>query len=348
MHNFKTALKVLLVGILLGTAAAVSTPFANQEGVVTRLNEKQEFVSILLPDHTYGIVQKPAHSAPPATLAFGRRQGTKSHLHDLEPAAPRRVIYAGVMKNIGGKHLRNHIPKLVALGQALGEFHIILFENDSTDDTRATLNELLGNKPYATLIFKDGIRIGERTHAIAYARNQVIEEVEAKWRHYDYMIMTDMDGICGGADMAVSYDIEVFKRAFSRAGEWDAISFHFVPYWDLWAFRHPKWMPNSLFDDKTHQNIIRDQNQMEEMVSSMGPDELMEVDSAFMMLAIHKIPTIIGARYKGGDCEHVAFYSDMKQMHHARIRMTNWVYCQGDPGWIPPTAAPAPWDLLTS
>jgi hypothetical protein len=63
IHNFKTALKVLLVGILLGTAAAVSTPFANQEGVVTRLNEKQEYVTTLLPDHTYGIVQKPAHSA---------------------------------------------------------------------------------------------------------------------------------------------------------------------------------------------------------------------------------------------------------------------------------------------
>ena len=51
IHNFKTALKVLLVGILLGTAAAVSTPFANQEGVVRRLNEKQEYVITLVPDH---------------------------------------------------------------------------------------------------------------------------------------------------------------------------------------------------------------------------------------------------------------------------------------------------------
>jgi hypothetical protein len=84
IHNFKTALTILLVGILLptvlGTAAAVSTPFANQEGVVRRLNEKHEYVSILLPDHTYGIVQKPAHSAPAAE--FAATQGAPSLLQD--------------------------------------------------------------------------------------------------------------------------------------------------------------------------------------------------------------------------------------------------------------------------
>jgi hypothetical protein len=89
IHNFKTALTILLVGILLGTAAAVSTPFANQEGVVRRLNEKQEYVSILLPDHTYGIVQKPAHSAPAAE--FAATQGAPSLLQDqaMQDHSPR-------------------------------------------------------------------------------------------------------------------------------------------------------------------------------------------------------------------------------------------------------------------
>ena len=89
IHNFKTALKVLLVGILLGTAAAVSTPFANQEGVVRRLNEKQEYVTNLLPDHTYGIVQKPAHSAP--ADEFGETQGAPSLLQDqaMQDHSPR-------------------------------------------------------------------------------------------------------------------------------------------------------------------------------------------------------------------------------------------------------------------
>ena len=84
MHNLKTALKVLLVGILLGTAAAVSTPFANKEGVVTRLNEEQEYVSILLPDHTYGIVQNPVHLAPAAEFdqTQGAREGNNAHVLD--------------------------------------------------------------------------------------------------------------------------------------------------------------------------------------------------------------------------------------------------------------------------
>jgi hypothetical protein len=171
---------------------------------------------------------------------------TKSTMRGSSSSKP-KIILAGVLKNIGSKHLRNHIPKLIALGHALGDFHIIFFENDSTDDTRAALREHLGDRSFATLIFKDNQRSKGRTNAIAAARNYVLEEVEANWRHYDYMFMTDMDGICGGADMSVSYDVEVFKRALARAAEWDAISFRFVPYWDLWAFRHPKWMPYSLF-----------------------------------------------------------------------------------------------------
>jgi hypothetical protein len=109
-----------------------------------------------------------------------------------------------------------------------------------------------------------------------------------------------------------------------------------------------QWTPYSLSccAESRKGNIVKNAEQMDKLVvEKMGADELMEVDSAFMMLAIYKISAVIGARYKGvfdgrADCEHIAFHRDMKEIHNARIVMTNWVYCQGDPGWIPPTPAP--------
>jgi hypothetical protein len=111
MHNFKTALKVLLVGILLGTAAAVSTPFGNHEGAVTRLNEKQEYVSNLLPDHTYGIVQKPAHSATTKSqLAHAQREGDIVPID--ETSLPPCLIIHHIPKS-SGETLSDYLKHLI-------------------------------------------------------------------------------------------------------------------------------------------------------------------------------------------------------------------------------------------
>ena len=128
---------------------------------------------------------------------------------------PRRIVISGVMRNVGGDHLRAHIPKVQALGDALGhETHCVFYENDSTDDTRAALKELLGNHSRATLLLEKGQAQGGRTERIAKARNKVLDYIEEELADCDCVILTDMDGVCGGRDMSLGHDVNAFERLF--------------------------------------------------------------------------------------------------------------------------------------
>ena len=66
--------------------------------------------------------------------------------------------------------------------------------------------------------------------------------------------MTDMDGVCGGVQQELSYDSHVFAEAFERHNEWDAISFLFEPYWDIWAFRHKDIHPYDQYGPYNNRN----------------------------------------------------------------------------------------------
>lgn len=70
-----------------------------------------------------------------------------------------------------------------------------------------------------------------------------------------YMLMTDLDGVCGGTQHPeLSYDTNIFTEAFERASEWDAVSFVFEPYWDMWAFRQQDVHPHDHFGPSKHRN----------------------------------------------------------------------------------------------
>jgi hypothetical protein len=85
--------------------------------------------------------------------------------------------------------------------------------------------ELLGDTPFDTVLFGDGVQPKgpsvitdgplvqpkSRPHRSVKARNAVIQEVEARWNHFDYMIMTDLDGVCGGSDPSLTHEVRVSK-----------------------------------------------------------------------------------------------------------------------------------------
>ena len=271
------------------------------------------------------------------------KQTISESINGVKLATEEQIDYVltGVLKNIvrqkGENHLRIHIRKLLELGQSLGSFHLILYENDSSDNTRNVLKSMLSNNSMATLLFEDNIHTNGRTHAIARARNIIVEHVETHFSTSKYMIMTDMDGVCGAEDPTKSYDPEVFKYVVSRSDEWDALSFRNRPYWDLWAFRHSEYMPYNKFGSKNHLNKIQ---VFADWDTFFGHEtDFFPVDSAFMMLAIYKISFIMGIRYSGtgihgeADCEHVAFHRGMKQKKGARVMVSPLVYCEDGKGY---------------
>jgi hypothetical protein len=290
-----------------------------------------------------------------------KRDSTEGNLLALTEAAyPRRtaanlpsILLTGVARDdVDGAHLRNQLPKMVRLAAALtNRFHVIVYENGSPSSAggggaRNVLTELLADYRRGTLLVQDNVPESHaRTRGIARARNTVLDYVETNRSdtlgRYDYLFVMDLDGVCGGSDPDLSYDPDVFQYALDHADRWDAVSFRFVPYWDLWAFRHPVWMPHSNQGWNAAENRIQNSDDMDAFLDSHSRGEFIPVESAFMMTAVYKMSAVRGARYgwtdEAGemDCEHVSFHSDMVTKHNATIALLPLVYCQGDKGYAP-------------
>jgi len=245
--------------------------------------------------------------------------------------AKRKVVIGGALKNIGGNHLKNHVPKLLQLGKSIGEFHLIFYEDGSTDDTKRALHDLLGNKHYATVIYGKTIA-GNRPTRIAHARNRILDTVKQRFSHFDFLIMTDMDGVCGGDDPNISYNATVFKDIMDRSDEYDGVGFRYKFYWDLWALRHSTLMPYNHWGRNRMKNQIQLPKDVEMLFVGRSHGELIPVESAFMMLFIYKIEAIGDSRYYAVDeygdmdCEHVAFNKAI-----GNIKIANMQYCDDYP-----------------
>jgi hypothetical protein len=181
-------------------------------------------------------------AAPPAHNVFSTLW-SEGQPHPVVIATPAvegrpRVVIVGVAKDVRAAHWRNSIPKLMRLGKTFGDYHLVVYENDSPADSRRALCEELARAgPKTTFLFEDLIHGSNRgrTHNIARARNIVLDWVQTHTKGFDYMLVTDLDGVCGDSDPLRGYDARVLKRAFDRSNEWEAIAFMHDPYWDLWV-----------------------------------------------------------------------------------------------------------------
>uniref|UniRef100_A0A7S2XIF7 Uncharacterized protein n=1 Tax=Attheya septentrionalis TaxID=420275 RepID=A0A7S2XIF7_9STRA len=196
-----------------------------------------------------------------------------------------------------------------------------------------------------------------RTRKLANARNKVVQYVENQrdtmFREYDYLVMADMDGVCGGSDSSLSFDPDIFKYALLDLKEqWDVITFRFEPYYDLWAFRHKEYQPENYFYGKSAKKLTSETFATKVFQNVSWPDGLVEVDSSFGMFAIYRMELLNGtAKYSGSekgrprngdrstqdtpDCEHVAFHRDLRERMNARHVLSPLIYCVGDPGYKP-------------
>jgi len=250
------------------------------------------------------------------------------------------IILGGVAKSISVAQVEAIVPKLRRLGNLFQRYHIVVYENDSPPESRAAWRRML-NHTDSTFVSEDWASTSaSRPERIATARNRFLEIVHQRHADYTYLLVTDLDGVCGGTNPQYTYSEAVFREAFRRSDEWDVLSFRFKPYWDRWAFRHKEQMPYNMYGRHRALNPIQTPAQMDNWVESQDSQRMIEVESAFMMLALYRMSHTVRSKYSGvdeagdPDCEHVAFHRAMRQTHHSRIRLWPRVYCENDPGFV--------------
>ena len=104
------------------------------------------------------------------------------------------IVVCGCTKN-SDKYIENEINSILNLKQLFLLLDIVIYENDSTDNTLHILKSFEQEKKI-NLISEVGIhtKLKNRTVIMAHGRNKLIEFVNSKDK-YDYMIMLDLDNV---------------------------------------------------------------------------------------------------------------------------------------------------------
>jgi hypothetical protein len=223
-----------------------------------------------------------------------------------------KVVIAGCTKN-SASYLRSRLETLTSIGNLFETSQILIYENDSDDNTVAILTEFKSTHSNFTFIHEH--YVDNKTNSLAHGRNMLLYEISQNYNDYDYMIMVDLDVVLD------KFNPTQILHMFSYTN-WDVLTANCnYKYYDIWALRmstskwtdfHAKIWPSPLLHD-----CWRDVNPREcirkyqQEIPMNYP--LLEVDSAFNGLGIYKLSAIVGCRYSPEQiqCEHVSFHRDI-------------------------------------
>jgi len=237
----------------------------------------------------------------------------------------RNVIVCGCTRN-SEPYLEANLLALYKVRPCFDQFRILVYENDSTDRTRAVLARFRAMHADFYFMQENGVDrlLKSRTERIAHGRNRLIRYVSAHRDVFDYMIMVDLD-------VAVPFLAVQLGRIFEMQQDWDVLTANcFGRYYDIWALRIGKnnWDPQ-LHGKIWAQSIDSDCWQQPQAIKTVANAQrvippgspLIPVDSAFGGLAIYKVGVLQGCSYSRSSqtCEHVAFHEQLRRKNGARI-----------------------------
>lgn len=211
---------------------------------------------------------------------------------------PDKVLICGVCKNVE-KAIPNTIQSATELGAQFLDYRVIIYENNSTDQTQELfqewakkerrvifLSESLSKKQLASQL---KMKVLNRTEMIARARNKVLDIVnQNKYEDYKYVIWVDLDFLD-------PWDIKnIVDTILYPEQDWDAVLANGA--YDLFAFRDPEFPIGFELLGETYWKQL-DKIRARLFLNPKGPWR--KVYSAFGGLGLYKRKSIKGCRYSG-------------------------------------------------
>lgn len=202
------------------------------------------------------------------------------------------VLICGICKDVE-PFVENAIAQIEALGQRFDDYRVIVYENNSTDNT-ASLFATWAQASPKVLFVSETVEETElpptRMEKIARARNRVLDFVrEGDFKEFPYLIMADLD-------FQGPWPIDAVIETIQSPLEWDAVSANGMLdnfYYDRYAFRDweyplgPELLGSIWWQESYTSRFFWMQ------------DSWAQVYSGFGGLAIYKTPTITQFAYSG-------------------------------------------------
>lgn len=221
----------------------------------------------------------------------------------------RKVVITGLARNIAPV-LGKTMARIERTGAMFDDYRVVVFENDSRDNTAEQLKVWARINPNVRAISErlgdpvnPGIRCLDRATRMAKYRSACRDYLLENWPDYDDVIVVDMD-LPGGW----SYD--GIANTFGQEIEWDFVGSNGIIhkeykgllnkplYYDVWAFRWlGSWSP--VFAQ-----------QLNPRYWPRG-EPMLRVNSCFGGLGVYKMNSVFAGTYAGTDCEHVPFHQSM-------------------------------------
>lgn len=245
------------------------------------------------------------------------------------------VVVCGCTKN-SGSYIAAHIEKILSWRVLFNRMDVVIYENDSDDNTKAVLTGL-ESSGRITLISENGID-AIRTVVLAHGRNRLLSYVRGHIsRKYDYMIMLDLD------EAVSTLTSDMLTAAFSHdVDTWDVLTGSSPRYYDIWALRtnpaqftsiqkrlwprpltYDCWFAYSCAMRARPSHSFASFKHIASYQCTMTPDmPLIEVDSAFNGIGIYKFDKLRDAAYSGvarvngvatRRCEHVSLHAGIRK-----------------------------------
>ena len=232
------------------------------------------------------------------------------------------VVICGLARN-NETILKKNIPKIEALGNLFKSYKIVIFENDSVDDTRNLIHEWKEENPNVilldcpekecklkeSLMYDLGALSKSRIDKMTNFRNRYLDYVKENYSNYKYMLVMDLD-----LEGSISFDGLLDSLGHD---DWDGIcingrcpvpgSFGFSTMaYDSLAYQAKGDNTNYQI---TSQTLVK---KLAELNLKLSTNDLVAVNSAFNGAAIYKMSSIQNATYSNyANCEHIGFHRSM-------------------------------------
>ena len=221
------------------------------------------------------------------------------------------LVICGCCRDVAA-HLPHVLESMHRIGRQFRDYRIIVFENDSRDDTRRILEAERQRFPATLqLLLEDGLPFPQRIERLAYIRNKLLDAARsAAPDQQGLLLMMDMDEVAAEGNLA-----ETIHTCFHYPFEsWDALTANRrLVYYDIWALRITRHLEFD-FAERCRQigsmqgyrkYFLQFRRQIRQS------DRLLPVLSAFGGAALYKMSALTGKHYIGlkpdgrETCEHL-------------------------------------------
>jgi|GEM_PF-6856592 len=227
------------------------------------------------------------------------------------------LVICGCCRDVA-THLPRVLESMHRIGRQFRAYRIIVFENDSRDDTRRILEAERQRFPaIIQLLLEDGLPSPKRTERLAYIRNKLLDAARsADPGHQGLLLMMDMDDVAGEGTLA-----ETIHTCFHYPFEsWDTLATNRrLVYYDIWALRIARHLEFDFVERCERDRSMEGQRKyfLQFRRQIRKSDRLLPVLSAFGGAALYKMSALSGKHYIGLNaegreiCEHLSLHAQM-------------------------------------